>query len=109
MNIRKNTGIQLPTSGNPSLSNTDPIMDSFMEKFSQFLSTNNNQSQFIGNSVTSPNSIFSENFLQKANEFYSQKSINSSLSTSQTSKLIVVVPVGIIFNFFKILRFEQFP
>lgn len=85
MNINKSTGIQLPTSV-PSLSNADPLMNSLMEKFSQFLSTNNNQTQFIGNSMTSSNSIFSEDFLQKANEFYTQKSMNKSLSSSQTSK-----------------------
>lgn len=72
--MHKNTGIELPTS------NPDPLMDSFMEKFSQFLSINNNKSEIIDNSMSN------SNFLQKANEFYSQRSINKSLSNSQTSK-----------------------
>lgn len=86
MNLRQNSGIQHQTSVKSS---SDPIMDSFMEKFSQFLSTANNQSQIISNTNTSStNSMFSENFLQTANDFYSQrqKSMNRSLSSSQTSK-----------------------
>lgn len=82
MNIRQNAGIQSPA----SVTTSDPIMDSFMEKFSQFLSSEKSKSQLIGNSNQSSNSIFPENFVQTANEFYNQRSMNRSLSSSQTSK-----------------------
>lgn len=86
MSVRQNSCGD-PKSVKPTLPNRDRAMDSFMEKFSQFL---------ISNPTSNSNSLFSENFLQKANDFYSQKSMNKSLSNSQTSKKIGSFPVWMI-------------
>lgn len=78
MNVRKNSCGD-PTA-KPILSNNDLIMESFMEKFSQFLSSN---------SETPAMNPYSENLLQKVHQYSNQKSMNQSLSSSQTSKSII--------------------
>lgn len=85
MSVRRNS-CEDSTSLKPILSNTGRVMDSFMEKFSQFL---------ISDPTNNSNSLFSDNFLQKANDFYNQKSMNKSY-VSQSSKKSVSLSVWII-------------